>query len=48
MYVCDVCQVEKHASDGGKDVVKCMGCSKEYNVAFVWICALWKTELKGQ
>lgn len=32
LYICDVCQIEKHASDGGNDVVKRMGCSKEKNI----------------
>ena len=28
-YVCDVCQIEKDASDSGNDVVKHVGCSKQ-------------------
>lgn len=28
-YICDVCQIEKGASDGGNDVVKHVGCSKQ-------------------
>lgn len=32
MYVCDVCQIERQASDGGKDAAKRMWCSKEKNI----------------
>lgn len=32
MYVCDVCQIEKQAWDGGKDAAKRMQCSKEKGI----------------
>ena len=41
MYVCDVCQIERQASDGGKDAAKRMRCSKEKNIMLHLYSAGW-------